>query len=171
MLRLVYADWLEERGTAIDLQRAEYLRIECEADRLRAKDPRRPQLAARLKKLSRQVGDDWWQVLDYADVEHCVTFEFRCPQRWDTLTPTDRDEVRFCEECKETVHYCRNDVEAQRLADNGKCVAIDSRQMHMPLTRAGYMRMGKIAPRVSSRIPLPMRGSLENKPQSPSGGA
>jgi hypothetical protein len=31
------------------------------------------------------VGDDWWQQLDWAGVDYCVEFEYRCPQRWDSF--------------------------------------------------------------------------------------
>jgi uncharacterized protein (TIGR02996 family) len=45
--RLVFADWLEERGDP----RAEWLRIDCELATLGLKDNRRPALEARKRKL------------------------------------------------------------------------------------------------------------------------
>src|SRR5688572_5761980 len=88
-LRLVYADWLEERGDAESDSRAEYLRVECQLDSLPSGDKTRRQLRARLMQLRGVVGDDWWRQLDWAKVDYCVEFAYRCPQRWDTLQPTD----------------------------------------------------------------------------------
>src|SRR5438874_10019999 len=45
--RLVFADWLEERGDP----RAEWVRIDCELARLGLKDDRRPALEARQRQL------------------------------------------------------------------------------------------------------------------------
>src|SRR5262245_16373501 len=45
--RLVFADWLEERGDP----RAEWLRIDCELGKLRPRDKRRPALEARKQEV------------------------------------------------------------------------------------------------------------------------
>ncbi len=50
-LRLVYADWLEERGDEDSNRRAEYLRVECELDGLSTKAPRHRPLLKRLAQL------------------------------------------------------------------------------------------------------------------------
>jgi uncharacterized protein (TIGR02996 family) len=100
-LRLVYADWLEERGDHVSTLRAEYLRAECELDALPSEDLKRPRLRRRLLDLRKSVGNDWWRELDFAKVERCVRFEYRCPQRWDTLSPSDDPAVRICHECQE----------------------------------------------------------------------
>lgn len=42
--RLIYADWLEERGDPSFICRAEYLRVECELDALPKRDPKRTRL-------------------------------------------------------------------------------------------------------------------------------
>lgn len=49
-LRLIYADWLEERGDP----RGEFIRLQCEPDRLG-----RPALAVRERQLLEQHGRDW----------------------------------------------------------------------------------------------------------------
>jgi uncharacterized protein (TIGR02996 family) len=161
--RLVYADWLDERGESDAGFRAEYLRTECQLDSLPSKDSRRRRLQARLLELRKLVGDDWWQQLDWAKVEYCVEFEYACPQRWDTLSPTDDPAVRHCADCKRNVHYCRSSREAHWLADAGECVAIDTRLVMLPLglvrqRREASRLLGKVAPRVPARIPLNMRG-------------
>ncbi len=53
--RLVYADWLEERG---DL-RAEYLRLMCRLDTLDDDDPRAEQLNKEFEKLQRRLDHSW----------------------------------------------------------------------------------------------------------------
>jgi uncharacterized protein (TIGR02996 family) len=161
--RLVYADWLEERGDPESLRRAEYIRIECELDGLPARNARRPRLRARLRAISRAIGDDWWRQLDWAGIEYCVAFEYRCPQRWDTLQATEDPAVRHCPECQRNVYYCRDAQEAHELADAGECVAIDSRVARLSFGRvrrlpAGRL-LGKVAPSTPRRIPLGMRGS------------
>ena len=163
-LRLVYADWLEERGDPDSARRAEYLRTECTLDTLPAKDKKRHHLQDRLRHLRTVVGDDWWQALDCARVEYCVEFEYQCPQRWDMLTPTGDPAIRHCSECQQDVHYTRSGREARRLADAGMCVAIDSRLARLPLSRvrnaarAGRL-LGKVSAHVPHRIPLPIRGA------------
>jgi uncharacterized protein (TIGR02996 family) len=53
--RLVYADWLEERGDV----RGEFIALQCRLARLRAADPARPAMAARARQLRRAHGRDW----------------------------------------------------------------------------------------------------------------
>jgi uncharacterized protein (TIGR02996 family) len=160
--RRVYADWLEERGDAESLRRAEYVRIECDLDGLPARDGKRSRLQARLRQLRGAIGDDWWRQLDWAGVEYCVEFEYRCPQRWDTLQATEDPDVRHCRECRRDVYYCHSAEEAHQLADAGECVAIDSRLPRLPfgLVRglpAGRL-LGRVAPTTPRRIPLRLRG-------------
>jgi uncharacterized protein (TIGR02996 family) len=67
-LRLIYADWLEERGDA----RSEYLRVDGELQQLLrslaanqlASEPRIRQLRARLKKLGKTLDTDWVTVFE-----------------------------------------------------------------------------------------------------------
>src|SRR5262245_58911497 len=54
--RLVYADWLEERGHA---GRAEFLRVECRLARLPVRDPRRAEMAARKQLLLPKCVHEW----------------------------------------------------------------------------------------------------------------
>jgi uncharacterized protein (TIGR02996 family) len=53
--RLVYADWLEERGEP----RGEFIRTDCALARLAADDPRRPALEERRRQLLAEHGDAW----------------------------------------------------------------------------------------------------------------
>jgi len=159
--RLVYSDWLEEQGDPTALARAEYLRVECEMDALPPKAYRRRKLRTRLRELQAAVGHEWWRALDCAPVEECVTFTFRCPQRWDTLQLTEAESVRHCSACSQDVYYCRGAVEAREHAAAGHCVAVDTRALRVSgdLRRTGHGRlMGRVTPQVRPRIPLPERG-------------
>jgi uncharacterized protein (TIGR02996 family) len=162
-LRLVYADWLEERGDADSVRRAEYLRVECRLDGLPSADRSRRRLHAQLLELRKLVGDAWWRQFDWAKVEYCVEFAYRCPQRWDTLLPTGDDAVRHCSVCQRDVHYCGSVRQADQLAEAGECVAIDSRLARLPLRLVRSRRetgrlLGRVAPRVPNRLPLSKRG-------------
>src|SRR5271156_4191471 len=66
-LRLVYADWLEDRGDSADAARAEFIRTQTELAALADDDPRRPPLEDREHELlaeheSRWLGD--WPASD-----------------------------------------------------------------------------------------------------------
>jgi uncharacterized protein (TIGR02996 family) len=54
-VRLVYADWLEERGEP----RGEFIRADCALGRLKADDPRRPALEERRRQLLAEHRDAW----------------------------------------------------------------------------------------------------------------
>jgi uncharacterized protein (TIGR02996 family) len=162
--RLVYADWLEERGDTTSICRAEYLRVECALDALPPRDRVRRKLQDRLRQLRAVVGDDWWRQLDWAGVEYCVEFEYRCPQRWDTLLPTDDSAIRHCPQCQRNVYYCGSEQDAHRLADAGECVAIDSRRLRLPMRRVRALAetgrlLGRIDPTTPRRPTLGERGT------------
>ena len=54
-VRLVYADWLQER----DDPRAEFLRLDCQLHRMPASDRKRPELRKRLAALALTLEPDW----------------------------------------------------------------------------------------------------------------
>src|SRR5262249_15161014 len=56
-VRLVYADWLEDRGDP----RAEFIRVQIEADGLPPSDPRRRAMEARAAELFAGSWGDWWR--------------------------------------------------------------------------------------------------------------
>ena len=67
-LRLVYADWLEERCDA----RGEYLRVRCALKALPADDERRHALRARLRELRPVVRPEWLASADRLSAEDDV---------------------------------------------------------------------------------------------------
>lgn len=124
--RLVYADWLDERGDA----RGEFLRLHAELAGLPPDGERAFWARGRLDELRRGIDGDWLVVFDRPPVENCgMKFKFRCPREWDKLRPTENCRVRFCETCRKSVYYCRTVKEAQDHTLMGHCVAVDARQM------------------------------------------
>ena len=169
--RLVYADWLEEQGDEVSLNRAEFLRIECQLDTLPRGDRRRRKLQARLRELAPILDGDWWRFLDWSPVDHCVKFSFRCPKRWHTLQLTDDPAVRHCDACDQNVHYCDDIAEARKHAAQGRCVALDTREARLPngLQFRNHGRvLGRVAPQTPRRIPLGKRAARsETEAQGP----
>ncbi|QEL13214.1 TIGR02996 domain-containing protein [Limnoglobus roseus] len=139
VVRLVYADWLEERDRAA---KAEFLRLEAVAE---------PD-AKRLQALAADLDTKWLAVVSKLMIERCgqprqiwafqsrrITahlrrtqtseappqFEFECPKRWEKLKFTANPKVRHCEGCREHVFYCDTIQVARAHALRGRCVAVD----------------------------------------------
>jgi uncharacterized protein (TIGR02996 family) len=150
-VRLVYADWLEERGDS----RAEFLRQESELTRVRreverlhreltlqdlsddnewtASDRvfalREAEIARqhRLSELQPPISAQWLNWVDRSRIEGCgIRFDFQCPVQWDQLTLTDDVRVRQCPQCDRAVHFCDSIQEAQEKGAQGHCLAVAS---------------------------------------------
>ena len=126
--RLLYAQVVEARDPA----RAEWLRLEV-ALHSRATDD--PAVLARFIALAGEIGRDYADLLVRAQIMNCgreslrggpprVRFSFACSKRWETLAPTEDASVRFCQQCKESVHYCDTIADAETRALAGQCIAI-----------------------------------------------
>jgi len=146
--RLVYCDWLEEHGF---IDRAEFLRIQIS---LRAYDdhtvtePAMLAASERLQTLSRSIDVRWRAIVARPALENCdVRFELRCPKRWDQLTATPNDTVRYCQACERQVTFCSSIVEARRLAQAGGCVAVDASVPRRVHDLEQQPMLGQIAPR------------------------
>jgi uncharacterized protein (TIGR02996 family) len=61
--RLVYADWLEERGDP----RAEFLRLDCRLGHLSSGSRTRPKIRTRMDKLRQNIDGDWMAWVERAD--------------------------------------------------------------------------------------------------------
>jgi uncharacterized protein (TIGR02996 family) len=128
-LRLVYADWLEERMD----RRAEFLRTQVLLTSLRPKDPRRAVVANRLRDLRQGLDAQWLAAVDRSRIENCdLQFRFECPQKWERLQPTENASVRYCNACARQVYYCHSVEEARSYAQCGECVAVDSTLVRRP---------------------------------------
>lgn len=51
-------------------------------------------------------------------------FKTQCEQRWEVMKLTDDEDVRFCEQCQESVHLCLDDDELGYAMQKNWCVAI-----------------------------------------------
>ncbi len=56
-------------------------------------------------------------------IENCE-FKFKCPLKWEFLSGTGDEKVRFCGECGRKVFFCENDEELRKHSEIGECVAI-----------------------------------------------
>ena len=128
--REIYADWLEERGDV----RAEFLRLEAQLADIEERDPEFERLTRELREKSAELLDHnelWFMTLSRSPVENCKTasrplrFKFRCPKQWDRLTRMDTPDIRFCDQCEQSVYYCRSIEQARERAFAGECVALD----------------------------------------------
>lgn len=134
--RLVYADWLGERGDPVSGAKAHFLRLTVRSrDHYLARREDR-----KLQKLAAKLDTDWLAVVSRLTVENCrrhpssprdqselarELFAFLCDQHWEEMTPTGDDRVRMCDRCEEAVHYCDTIVTARLHARQGHCVAVD----------------------------------------------
>lgn len=125
--RLVYADWLEERG---DHARAEFLRLQEQL----AGDPTAPGASHRLREVAASIEMTWRHRVARTLVEGCdMRFSFKCPREWSSMSLTTAPAVRHCDTCHKHVYYAATMGEAQHHAELGHCVAVDI----IPLRRPG----------------------------------
>jgi hypothetical protein len=67
-----------------------------------------------------------------------------CPQNWESLDPSSREDVRLCSECRESVYFCASDAETIAHAAAGDRIARDepARSERSPLVLDGPPRPG-----------------------------
>ena len=155
--RLVYADWLDERGDMDSGRKAEYLRWEVHVHTLPDDHPERGGVVLKLRDLAGVLPYQWKAAVAKVDIENCnVRWRFQCPKRWDQLEPTRLPEVRFCSACRKDVFFCDSVELARRLGEErGHCVALDlvaaraagdMDLLRPPAELEGEIEMGDIAP-------------------------
>lgn len=133
--RLVYADWLDERGDEQGRAKSRFLRLT-----VRLLEPDRPKEDdGELQQLAAQLDTRWLAVVSRLKVEICgrepekragrqvvrLAFDVVCDKRWDEMAPTADAAVRHCQSCREKVHYCDTIMAAREHARRGHCVAVD----------------------------------------------
>ncbi len=120
--RLVYADLLEERGLS---HQARWLRSESRVQTMPA-GAERDAVIRELKDLRQLVGREFLATVGRPALEGCpVRFGFRCPMKWQELTPTADPVVRHCAGCDSPVTFFDSLELAQRASLQGQCVAVD----------------------------------------------
>ncbi len=138
-VRLVYADWLDERGDEEGKLKSQFLRLTVQLHERRRGSTWRTALRTEMQPLAAKLPTDWLAVVSRLRIDQCGEkmadipdddfpyrqFELVCSKEWDDLTATGDANVRFCESCEQNVHYCDTIVEARRHARLGHCVAVD----------------------------------------------
>lgn len=59
---------------------------------------------------------------DGISIRNC-RFAFKCEAKWDDLSETEDEDVRFCNSCEKEVYFCINDDELARAVRLNRCVA------------------------------------------------
>lgn len=137
--RLVYADWLDEQDDPTAKLKSQFLRLTVQLAGLGKKQrQKRKLLGKQLQERAAMLDIAWLAVVSRMPVENCAgkrgddwqarypaLFDFVCDKRWDQMTPTANRDVRFCEACRESVHYCDTIMAGREHAEQRHCVAID----------------------------------------------
>jgi|GEM_PF-6123323 len=165
-IRLVYADWLEERGDEEGRAKARFLRLTVHLTGPIQRAGWRKPREFELQQLAAQLPTDWLAVVSRLKVESCGAkragnelwdryrrqFDFVCDNRWDEMTPTSDPTCRFCETCQQNVHYCDTITEARKQAQRGHCVAVDLGIIrHEDDLSPPLMILGRMSPREAER--------------------
>jgi uncharacterized protein (TIGR02996 family) len=112
-MRMVYADWLEQRGQQA---KAQFLQRT-------AADP--PPVPGELRSFAAMLPAEWLSVVSRVPIEFCGARGqlARCPQRWEALASTDTTGVRHCQSCVRDVFFCASLDEVRTRGRQGACVA------------------------------------------------
>jgi uncharacterized protein (TIGR02996 family) len=138
-VRLVYADWLDERGDEESKTKAQFLRMTARLRERKRSNKWRATLRAEMQALAAKLPTDWLAVVSRLVIDYCGAklaaaqhyerlrrqFAFVCDVEWDEMAVTAEATVRHCERCKENVHYCDTITAAREHAGQGHCVAVD----------------------------------------------
>ena len=133
--RLVFADWLDERGDC----RGEWLRLTVRRDELVRGAAAGATIAARalawatvrgevrritrrLQQLAARVPEAWALRLHRGFIENCRYPEETCPRFWHRLPESDRADQRTCDRCQRQVECCRTTWESIKAGLRGRAV-------------------------------------------------
>jgi uncharacterized protein (TIGR02996 family) len=122
--RLVYQDWLDERGDP----RAEFLRLEGRLCPLERYSTEANELQMQLNEASDGISWDWIALVSRVAVESCGgSFGYLCGKRWEDLRATPLPNVRFCTQCGDQVVLCRTIAEGRSHSRQRQGAAFDPR--------------------------------------------
>lgn len=69
-------------------------------------------------------------------IENCP-MAFKCPKKWDALTPTEDLKVRQCDACSEEVTFCANSAELENMIAVEACVSFFVATEDKPMRMTG----------------------------------
>jgi uncharacterized protein (TIGR02996 family) len=104
--RLVYADWLDDRG---DRARADFLRA---------------QVRGAMSGWPQPLDPSWLAQIDLTRIEGCS--QAACPGLWQALPPGEEAQVRSCSVCSRSVQHCKSVAQARGYLQRGQPVAVAS---------------------------------------------
>ena len=137
--RLVYADWLDEQGDSLSAAKAEFLRVTVQLAAKTGHKGWRKEQEKRLQQMAATLDTDWLAVVSRLAIENCLRkrqeeerrfrgvlkFDFLCERRWEDLQSLGEGTERFCDACRQNVHFCATITEARQHAQKGHCIAVD----------------------------------------------
>ncbi len=56
-------------------------------------------------------------------IRNC-TFAYKCTAKWDDMSETEDEKIKFCQSCQQEVVYCETDEELVVAVKRNKCVSI-----------------------------------------------
>jgi uncharacterized protein (TIGR02996 family) len=180
--RLVYADWLEERGDAESTAKAEFLRQTCTL-LPGLPDAERQAVEGRLQRMAATLDTGWTAVVSKLKVENCgrepaatgpgrmrlAMFSFACDKRWEDMSPTGKPGTRLCGDCLKLVYFCDTITDARRHAWQSHCIAIDQGvirregDLEPPRTVAGIVSLDTLNRLEDLQRPDPVSAARERK--------
>jgi uncharacterized protein (TIGR02996 family) len=139
-LRMIYADWLDERADDESKAKAQFLRVTVRLmgpiQRVGWRHARRKEL----HELAQELPTEWLAVVSRLKIENCPeatrrvsrtepprygrSLSILCDRRWDELAATNDPTVRRCARCEENVYYCDTIDDANKHVRRGHCVAL-----------------------------------------------
>jgi len=129
--RFVYADWLEEQGTEIQSDQAEFLRLECQFTKKLNQGATDLTLLQALRELATDLNPDWTALVSRLPIENC-TGRQGCPGRWECLERTTDSRIRHCQVCQAVVYHCTSIQVAQMHLHSGDCMVLDHQIRRTP---------------------------------------
>ncbi len=57
-------------------------------------------------------------------IRNCI-FGKQCDKKWDKLTQTDNQDVRYCSACEQNVYLCQDESTLAEAIQANRCVAVD----------------------------------------------
>lgn len=83
-----------------------------------------------------------------SQIRNCK-FSFKCPRDWEALKQTDNIHQRYCEECKEIVHFCYTPDDLMKAMTLNQCVAIAGNYVWDDMAP---IMVGRLAPRYGDEL-------------------